>query len=34
MLGPFLKTPRQRLVAFVLFGALLVGGAVLLWLQP
>lgn len=34
MLGPFLKTPQQRLVAFVLFGALLVGGGLLLWLQP
>jgi hypothetical protein len=33
MLGPFLKTPGQRRVAFVLFGALLVGGAALLWLQ-
>lgn len=34
MLGPFLKTSGQRLVAFVLFGVLLVGGGVLLWLQP
>ena len=33
MLGPFLKTLQQRLVGFVLFGALLVGGGLLLWLQ-
>lgn len=30
MLGIFLKSPRKRLVAFVLFGALLVGGLALL----
>ena len=30
MLGVFLSTPRQRLVAAVLFGALLAGGLLLL----
>lgn len=34
MLGRHLKTPRARLVALVLFGALLVAGVALLWLQP
>jgi hypothetical protein len=33
MLGIFLKSPRKRLVAFVLFGALLAGGLALLVAQ-
>jgi hypothetical protein len=33
MLGAFLSTPRKRLVAAVLFGALLAGGAILLIVQ-
>lgn len=33
MLGEFLKSPRKRLVAFVLFGALLAGGVLMLVAQ-
>jgi len=33
MLGAFLKSPRKRLVAAVLFGALLAGGLGMLLLQ-
>lgn len=33
MLGAFLKSPRKRLVAAVLFGALLGGGLGMLLLQ-
>lgn len=33
MLGVFLKSPRQKLVASVLFGTLLVGGLALLVAQ-
>jgi len=32
MLGHFIRNPRHRLVAAVLFGALLAGGALLLLL--
>ena len=33
MLGVFLKSPRKRLVAFVLFAALLAGGVAMLVIQ-
>jgi len=33
MLGVFLKSPRKRLVAVVLFGALLAGGVAMLVAQ-
>lgn len=34
MLGRFLKTPEKRLVAFILFAALLLAGGLLLLVQP
>lgn len=34
MLGIFLKSPRKRFVAFVLFAALLAGGAAVMLAQP